>query len=85
MKTFWILMAIISMEGNSDLQTYEVYKFNEPEFENELECIGFAQKNYISINNHVNLHYKTDGKKYDFACLSDVEYYDLLASQETNK
>ena len=30
-------MAIISMEGNSDLQTYEVYKFNEPEFENELE------------------------------------------------
>ena len=37
------------MEGNSDLQTYEVYKFNEPEFENELECIGYAQKNYVSI------------------------------------
>ena len=78
MKIFWILMAIVSNVENT---TYQVYTFDNINFNSELECIQFAQQNYTPINIQVNTAYNTEGVLYDFACLSSEEYKILLDSK----
>ena len=53
-------------------------------FENEIQCIQFAQQNYTPINIHVNNFYKTEGVLYDFACVSNEEYKVLLDTSTEN-
>ncbi len=74
-------MAIVS---NVDNTTYEVYEFKNISFENEIQCIQFAQQNYTPINIHVNNFYKTEGVLYDFACVSNEEYKVLLDTSTEN-
>ena len=80
MKIFWILMAIVSLDNSE----YQVYKFDNITFDNEIQCIQFAQKNYTPVNIHVNNFYKTEGVLYDFACISSEEYKVLLNSETEN-
>ena len=81
MKTFWILMAIVSSTASGD---YEVYKFDNVSFDSEFNCIQFAQENYSPINIQVNTAYKTEGILYDFACISNEEYKILLNPSTEN-
>ena len=78
MKVLWVIFSIWTGGDGNDL-----FLFDRPSFQTEIECVTYVKKNFIPLNRHVNNVHNAPGDTPNlFFCIRDDELKDKIEEIE---